>query len=57
MLYAERRMLVRLRNEGAISDEVLAELAQEMGPIESRIIEEVRREWPAPGEKAQRQGA
>ena len=30
MLRAERRMLVRLRNEGAISDEVLAELEQEL---------------------------
>jgi CPA1 family monovalent cation:H+ antiporter len=27
---AERRMLVRLRNEGAISDEVLRELEQEL---------------------------
>jgi CPA1 family monovalent cation:H+ antiporter len=30
MLRAERRMLVRLRNEGAISDEVLVELEQEL---------------------------
>jgi CPA1 family monovalent cation:H+ antiporter len=30
MLRAERRMLVRLRNEGAISDEVLTELEQEL---------------------------
>jgi CPA1 family monovalent cation:H+ antiporter len=30
MLRAERRMLVRLRNEGAISDEVLQELEQEL---------------------------
>jgi CPA1 family monovalent cation:H+ antiporter len=30
MLRAERRMLVRLRNEGAISDEVLLELEQEL---------------------------
>ena len=30
MLRAERRMLVRLRNEGAISDEVLAQLEQEL---------------------------
>jgi CPA1 family monovalent cation:H+ antiporter len=27
---AERRMLIRLRNEGAISDEVLRELEQEL---------------------------
>jgi monovalent cation/hydrogen antiporter len=30
MLRAERRMLVRLRNEGAISDEVLGQLEQEL---------------------------
>jgi CPA1 family monovalent cation:H+ antiporter len=30
MIGAERRMLVRLRNEGAISDEVLRELEQEL---------------------------
>jgi CPA1 family monovalent cation:H+ antiporter len=30
MISAERRMLVRLRNEGAISDEVLRELEQEL---------------------------
>jgi monovalent cation/hydrogen antiporter len=30
MLSAERRMLVRLRNEGAISDDVLRELEQEL---------------------------
>jgi hypothetical protein len=30
MIRAERRMLVRLRNEGAISDEVLRELELEL---------------------------
>jgi CPA1 family monovalent cation:H+ antiporter len=30
MIHAERRMLVRLRNEGTISDEVLRELEQEL---------------------------
>jgi len=30
MIHAERRMLVRLRNEGAISDEVLRDLEQEL---------------------------
>jgi CPA1 family monovalent cation:H+ antiporter len=30
MIAAERRMLVRLRNEGAISDEVLRSLEQEL---------------------------
>jgi hypothetical protein len=30
---------------------LLAELEQEVGPIPPRTIEEVRQEWPAPGEK------
>jgi hypothetical protein len=30
MIRAERQILVRLRNEGAISDEVLRELEQEL---------------------------
>jgi len=30
IIVAERRILVRLRNEGAISDEVLRELEQEL---------------------------
>ena len=30
MIRAERRILVRLRNEGTISDEVLRELEQEL---------------------------
>jgi CPA1 family monovalent cation:H+ antiporter len=29
-MHAERRMLIRLRNEGQISDEVLRELEQEL---------------------------
>jgi Arc/MetJ family transcription regulator len=37
---------------------LLAELEREHGPIESKVIEEVRRAWPAPGEKsAKRRGA
>lgn len=31
---------------------LLAELEQEAGPIEPGVMEEVRRAWPAPGEKA-----
>jgi Arc/MetJ family transcription regulator len=31
---------------------LLAELEQEKGPIEQEVIEEVRRAWPAPAEKA-----
>lgn len=31
---------------------LLAELEREHGPIEPQVIEEVRRAWPAPGEKA-----
>lgn len=30
---------------------LLAELEQETGPIEPELMEEVRRAWPAPGEK------
>jgi Arc/MetJ family transcription regulator len=30
---------------------LLAELEKETGPIEPELMEEVRREWPAPGEK------
>jgi Arc/MetJ family transcription regulator len=36
---------------------LLAELEQEKGPIEPRIIEEVRRAWPVPGETARRRSA
>jgi hypothetical protein len=36
---------------------LLAELEQEKGPIEPRVVEEVRREWPAPGETATRRSA
>ena len=31
---------------------LLEELEREAGPIDSGILEEVRREWPAPEEKA-----
>jgi monovalent cation/hydrogen antiporter len=37
MLRAERRMLVRLRNEGAISDDVLRELEQELDLEAGRV--------------------
>ena len=30
---------------------LLAELERETGPIEPELMEEVRRAWPAPGEK------
>jgi Arc/MetJ family transcription regulator len=30
---------------------LLAELEKETGPIEPELMEEVRRAWPAPGEK------
>ena len=30
---------------------LLTELEEEKGPIEPEVIEEVRRAWPAPGEK------
>ncbi len=31
---------------------LLVELEQEKGPIEPQVIEEVRRAWPSPAEKA-----
>jgi Arc/MetJ family transcription regulator len=31
---------------------LLSEMEQEHGPIEPRILEEVRQAWPAPGERA-----
>jgi Arc/MetJ family transcription regulator len=33
---------------------LLQELEQEHGPIDPRILEEVRREWPAPGERVRK---
>jgi Arc/MetJ family transcription regulator len=33
---------------------LLAELEQEKGPVDPGVMEEVRRAWPAPGEKAAR---
>ena len=33
---------------------LLAELEQKVGPIEPRVIEEVREAWPAPGERTSR---
>ena len=37
---------------------LLAELEREKGPIAPEVMEEVRRAWPAPGEKAvRRRGA
>ena len=36
---------------------LLAELEQEAGPIESEVMEEVRRAWPAPGEASKRRSA
>lgn len=36
---------------------LLAELEHEHGPIDSRILEEVRKEWPAPEETSLRRSA
>jgi hypothetical protein len=33
---------------------LLVELEQEHGPIEPHVLEEVRQEWPAPGEQVRR---
>ena len=34
--------------------DLLTELEQEHGSIDSQVMEEVRREWPAPGERVRK---
>ena len=36
---------------------LLGELEEEKGPIDPRVVEEVRQAWPAPGEATQRRSA
>lgn len=47
--YVNRALRYQLQHDRLAG--LLAELEQEHGPIESRVIEEVRREWPEPEEK------
>jgi Arc/MetJ family transcription regulator len=47
--YVNRALSLQLQHDRLAG--LLAELEQEKGPIEPQVMEEVRREWPAPGEK------
>jgi Arc/MetJ family transcription regulator len=48
--YVNRALRHQLQHDRVAG--LLAELEQEKGPIEPEVMEEVRRAWPAPGEKA-----
>jgi len=50
--YVNRALRQQLQHDRLAG--LLAELEQENGPIEAEVMEEVRRAWPAPGEKAAR---
>jgi Arc/MetJ family transcription regulator len=50
--YVNRALRQQLQHDRIAG--LLAELEQEHGPIDPQVMEEVRREWPAPGEKAAR---
>ena len=47
--YVNRALRQQLQHDRLAG--LLAELEQENGPIEPEVMEEVRRAWPAPGEK------
>lgn len=46
--YVNRALRLQLQHDRLAG--LLAELEQENGPIDPRVMDEVRREWPAPGE-------
>lgn len=48
--YVNRALRHQLQHDRLAS--LLAELEQERGPIAPQVIEEVRRAWPSPGQKA-----
>ena len=48
--YVNRALRHQLQHDRLAA--LLAEYEQERGPIDLRIMEEVRQEWPAPGEKS-----
>ncbi|HEY2292034.1 MAG TPA: hypothetical protein VGM86_15145 [Thermoanaerobaculia bacterium] len=50
--YVNRALRNQLQHDRVAG--LLAELEQEHGPIEPQILEEVRRAWPGPGERATR---
>jgi Arc/MetJ family transcription regulator len=48
--YVNRALRSQLQHDRLAG--LLADLEKEKGPIEPEVMEEVRRAWPAPGEKA-----
>lgn len=48
--YVNRALRQQLQHDRLAG--LLAELEQEKGPIEPQVIEEVRRAWPSPGDRA-----
>jgi hypothetical protein len=48
--YVNRALRQQLQHDRLAG--LLAELEKETGPIDPEVMEEVRRAWPAPGEKA-----
>jgi Arc/MetJ family transcription regulator len=48
--YVNRALRSQLQHDRLAG--LLADLEKERGPIEPEVMEEVRRAWPAPGEKA-----
>lgn len=47
--YVNRALRYQLQHDRLMG--LLTELEQEKGPIAPEVMEEVRREWPAPGEQ------
>jgi hypothetical protein len=48
--YVNQALRLQLQHDRLVG--LLAELEQERGPIETGVMEEVRRAWPAPEEQA-----
>ena len=48
--YVNQALRQRLQHDRLAS--LLAEMEQEHGPIDRRVLEEVRQEWPTPQERA-----
>jgi Arc/MetJ family transcription regulator len=48
--YVNRALRHQLQHDRVAG--LLAELEREHGPVAARVVEEVRRAWPAPDEKA-----
>jgi hypothetical protein len=50
--YVNRALRQQLQHDRIAG--LLAALEEENGPVEPRVMEEVRQAWPAPGENARR---